>query len=243
MNLIIDVGNTRTKVAISQNGQFISLFHGEELTLSDLDSLEQTYPNIDGAIVSSTKGSQPVLVQRLKQWCAFAFELDHTTPLPIVNGYETPETLGKDRLASAVGANKIYPNENVLIIDGGTAITYDFVDETNTYRGGYITPGLRMRYQALNHFTSKLPLLEPEKPQKYEGINTNQAIRGGICLGLEGELNFVIDHYSKNYKNLRLILTGGDTNYFEYLLKNHNFATLEITLLGLNTILEYNQQQ
>lgn len=243
MNLVIDIGNTRTKLAVFKGDRPIYQISVEELTQSCLDSLAQSYPDVNASIVSSTKGSQSSLVRLLQQRYTLVFELDHTTPLPIANGYETPETLGKDRLASAVGANKIYPNENVLVIDAGTAITYDFIDETNTYRGGYITPGLRMRFEALNHFTSKLPLVEPGAPQCCEGTNTINAIRGGVELGLEGELNAVIHHFSDRCKNLRIILTGGDTNYFECLLKNYNFATLETTILGLNTILEYNQQQ
>jgi type III pantothenate kinase len=242
-NLIVDIGNTRAKVAVYENNEPISVFTTEELVMSEIVDLKEDFPLLDRAIVSSTKGPQPTLVRLLQSELGFAFELDHRTSLPITNAYETPHTLGKDRLASVVGANFKFPNENVLVIDFGTAITYDLIDEKATYRGGYITPGLRMRFQALNHFTQLLPLLDPELPQSYLGVNTAQAIRGGIQIGLEGELNQMIATFQQRFENLKIILTGGDANYFDSLLKNYNFATLETTLLGLNRILDYNQLQ
>lgn len=242
-NLIVDIGNTRTKVAVFEKDQPVTVFATAELVLSEIKELKEDFPQLNRAIVSSTKGAQPQLVKLLADELGHAFELDHTTPLPITNAYETPQTLGKDRLASVVGANFKFPDENVLVIDFGTAITYDLIDRQATYRGGYITPGLRMRFQALNHFTQLLPLLDPEKPQAYLGVNTSQAIRGGIQIGLEGEVIQMVTTFQQRFENLRIILTGGDANYFESLLKNYNFATLETTLLGLNTILDYNQLQ
>lgn len=242
-NLIVDVGNTRTKVAVFEQNEPQAVFATTELVRSEIDELKYEFPQLNRAIVSSTKGVQPQLVTLLSEEFGYAIELDHTTPLPITNAYETPQTLGKDRLASVVGANFKFPDENVLVIDFGTAITYDLIDRQATYQGGYITPGLRMRFQALNHFTQLLPLLDPEKPQAYLGVNTSQAIRGGIQIGLEGEVIQMVTTFQQRFENLRIILTGGDANYFESLLKNYNFATLETTLLGLNRILEYNQLQ
>ena len=133
----------------------------------------------------------------------------------------------------------MFPAHTVLIIDAGTAITYDLIDASGTYQGGFITPGLQMRFKALNHYTDKLPLLEPVSPIKIDGKNTVNAIRGGIQYGLQGEVENIIHYFSEIYGKLTVIFTGGDANYFEKIIKNNNFVALEITLLGLNTILEH----
>jgi len=213
----------------------VDLFAG-----NDFHALKISYPTIENAIISSVKEKPDDLIDVLKQELKTVIILDHNTLIPIENCYKTPETLGKDRLAAAVGANIIYPNQNLLIIDAGTAITYDFVNDKNQYLGGFITPGLTMRFKALNHFTSKLPLLMPEQPREYEGNNTETSIKGGIQYGLQGEIEFIFNHFKPSTKELLIILTGGDTNYFEKLLKKYNFVCLEITLSGLNSILEFN---
>lgn len=240
MNLIIDIGNTRTKVALFKDGVLVKSFPIDSFEMIDLNELKADYPDIKKAIVSSVKFNSSDMVRMLKKELDFVIELDHTTYIPIENLYETPETLGKDRIAAAVGANALYPNENVLVIDTGTAITYDFVNDNNQYHGGFITPGLNMRYKALHHFTDKLPLLKPGEPDIIHGKNTNDAIQGGIQYGLEGELDRIIQHFSTPVSKLKIILSGGDTKYFEKLLKNYKFVPLEIILLGLNTILESN---
>jgi type III pantothenate kinase len=148
--------------------------------------------------------------------------------------------LGKDRLAAAVGANQLFPNNNLMIIDAGTAITYDHVNEKNEYLGGFITPGLRMRFNALHQYTSKLPLLNPEFFEAYSGLNTYESIQGGIQHGLEGEIQRMVSIFNSNGKDFKIILTGGDANYFEKLVKSYKFVALELTLIGLNRILEFN---
>jgi type III pantothenate kinase len=240
LNLIIDIGNTRTKVALFNQGELMISFSVDHFTPENLDQLLTDYPTIKSAIVSSVKENQEELLSALKNNIPYAVELDHHTKLPIENCYETPETLGKDRIAAAVGANKLFPNKNTLVIDAGTAITYDFINQKNQYFGGFISPGLNMRFRALNHFTDKLPLLKPDMPTLYKGNNTNNSIKGGIQYGLNGEINQMIQYFNDLYGNLTIILTGGDTPYFEKLLKNYIFVTREITLLGLNTILEFN---
>jgi type III pantothenate kinase len=160
---------------------------------------------IEKAILSSVKEDQDQLITFLREHIPFFIELTHNTPLPVNNNYETPETLGKDRIAAAVGANKMFPAQNVLIIDAGTAITYDLIDTSDTYQGGFITPGLQMRFKALNHYTDKLPLLEPVSPIKIDGKNTVNAIRGGIQYGLQGEVENIIRYFSENYGKLTVI--------------------------------------
>jgi type III pantothenate kinase len=240
LNLIIDIGNTRTKIALFNQGELMMSFPVNSFNPDDLDQIIKEHPTISRAIVSSVKENQEALLSALKKSIPYVIELDHNTFLPIENCYETPETLGKDRIAAAVGANKLYPNQNILVIDAGTAITYDFVNEKNQYKGGFITPGLNMRFKALNHFTDKLPLLKADLPEKFEGKNTKDSIMGGVQYGLEGEINRMIQYFNDLNGKLTIIITGGDTNYFEKLLKNHKFVTGEIILLGLNTILEFN---
>lgn len=240
LNLIIDIGNTRTKISLFDHGKMIVNYPVDLFTANDFYILKSNYPTIENAIISSVKERPNELVNALEHELKNVIFLDHNTLIPIENCYKTPETLGKDRLAAAVGANKIYPNQNLLVIDAGTAITYDFVNEKNQYIGGFITPGLSMRFKALNHFTEKLPLLIAEPPRDYQGDNTETSIRGGIQYGLQGEIEFIYKHLKPEKKELIIILTGGDTNYFEKILKNYKFVPLEITLLGLNTILEFN---
>jgi type III pantothenate kinase len=215
-------------------------FPVDQLQLKDIDLLKQEYPTLRNVIVSSVKNCNTDLLKHLKNNFNFVLELDHNTPLPIENCYKSPETLGKDRIAAAAGAHKLYPNQNILIIDAGTAITYDYINEKGQYKGGFITPGLTMRFKALHNYTDKLPLLKPGIPENHNGTDTESSIRGGIQMGLTGEINHIIKHFNKLKENLILILSGGDQFYFDKLLKNYNFVALEITLIGLNSILEFN---
>jgi type III pantothenate kinase len=242
LNLIIDIGNTRTKVALFNQGELMISFPVNSFTSDDLTLILNDHPTIKCAIVSTVKDNQETLLTAIKKKIPFVIELDHNTPLPIENCYETPETLGKDRIAAAIGANKLYPDQNILVIDAGTAITYDYINSKNQFTGGFITPGLNMRFRALNYFTDKLPLLKPELPGIFEGKNTKDSIMGGVQYGLEGEINQIIEHFQYLNHNLTIIVTGGDAGYFEKLLKRHKFTCRDIILLGLNTLLEYNYQ-
>lgn len=239
MNLIVDIGNTRTKMAVFSDGEIVKRFSIDAFYEKDFLELVDDYP-IRAAIISSVKNDAGFTASWLKKYLDYVLVLDHTVKLPIKNTYKTPETLGKDRIAAAVGANKLYPDADVLVIDAGTAITYDFVNSRNQYEGGFITPGLSMRFKALNHFTERLPLLTVKEPECCDGKNTEESIRGGVQLGLEGEMNRIIEYFSSKKNDLIIILSGGDTKYFEKLLKNHKFVAFEIILLGLNTILESN---
>ncbi len=242
-NLVIDIGNTRTKFAIFNHSGLVASFSTNELVTDIIKELKNDYPNISSVILSSVRNYSRALIKELQTEFKFVFELTEKTPLPLKNCYETPKTLGKDRIAAAVGANNLYPNQALLIIDAGTAITYDFVNQNNEYEGGFITPGLNMRFKALHEFTDKLPLLNTQAPHTPEGKNTNTSIIGGIQLGIEGEVNQITEHFKQKNPRLKIILTGGDINYFEKLLKNHIFVSPEITLLGLNVILEFSKDK
>lgn len=239
-NLIIDIGNSRIKAAIFDNDKIVHFTTFDSLDIVEIKHLLTHYPQINHAIVSSVRKDSSQLLSDLSNHLEFVLELDLETLLPIDNLYETPQTLGKDRIAAAVGASYLYSGRNVLVIDAGTAITYDFVNEYNQYEGGYISPGLTMRFKALNHFTEKLPLVEALPPGYIPGNNTLNSIAGGVQYGLLGELEYVIGLYSGYNDDLIVIITGGDRNYFEKLLKNHKFVALEITLIGLNRILNFN---
>jgi type III pantothenate kinase len=243
LSLIVDIGNTRTKVALFNQGELMISFPANGFSSSDLDVLFHDYPGISRTIISSVKDREADFISKINENIPFVIELDHNTPLPFLNLYKTPETLGRDRIAAIAGAQRIFPNQNVLVIDAGTAITYDFISSLSEYHGGFISPGLQMRLKALNLFTKKLPLLEAGLPIDRDGLSTEEAILGGVQYGLEGEFERIINIFNNKHGNLTIILCGGDTNYFEKILKNHNFVTLEITLIGLNTILEYNYNQ
>ena len=163
-----------------------------------------------------------------------------STPIPIENLYLTKDTLGVDRLANAVAANSIFPQRNVLVVDCGTCVKYDFVNHKNQYLGGSISPGLQMRFKALNQFTGKLPLLKPEAHPSLIGDSTETAITSGVINGLVAEIKGVIKSYTSIYENLTVILTGGDASFFDKELKSNIFVEPNLTLIGLNEILRYN---
>ena len=157
--------------------------------------------------------------------------------------YETPETLGVDRIALVSGAVKKFPNKNILIIDAGTCITFDFVNDKTVYFGGAISPGIEMRYKSLHAFTSKLPILEKNYPQNFIGKNTIESINSGIVNGVTQEIKGVINQYKKKYTDLTVVLTGGDINFLAKQLKSSIFAHQNFLLEGLNEILIFNKNK
>jgi len=239
-NLIVDIGNSRTKVALFNRGELMISFPVNTFSTTDVELLLNEYPGIEMAIVSSVKENQEDLTDALKQRIPYFIELTENTPLPIKNNYLSPETLGKDRIAAVAGAHKLLPGRNILVVDAGTAITYDFIDREGCYSGGFISMGLTMRFKALNYFTDKLPLLEPVMPLAIDGNNTLNSIRGGIQYGIEGEMERMISYFTNKFGKFTIVLTGGDTLYFEKIVKTNEYITEEVTLLGLNAILEYN---
>ena len=202
--------------------------------------LKDEHPQLNEAILSSVKPVDDEILQFLSENFDLFIELDHLTELPLENLYETPETLGKDRLAAAVGANELFPNQNLLIIDAGTAITYDLVSEKNQFVGGNISPGLQMRFKALNYFTGKLPLVSYSDEFQTIGKNTTDAIRAGVQNGILYEIAQTIELFNKNYQNLQIVMTGGDSIFFDKKLNYSIFVHFNITLIGLNRILEHN---
>jgi type III pantothenate kinase len=170
----------------------------------------------------------------------YYLRVEHTTPMPIRNLYATPHTLGIDRLAAAVGAMEIYPKCNILVADLGTAVTIDFVSAAGEFVGGNITLGAAGRFRALNDYTAGLPLVSLDDEVEAIGSDTVSAIRSGVVNGITYELEGYIARAEAKFEDLRIIFTGGDANYFAKRLKNAIFATGDLVVFGLNTILEYN---
>jgi len=240
MNLIFDIGNTSTKIAIFDGRKkLISLrtkqFHWEELQRK----FSQYQKDIDKAIVSTARNTPEFIIDLATLHIPYVHVLTHNTKLPFRNEYETPETLGTDRIAAVAGAYSLFPGKKVLIIDAGSAVTYDFLFG-KIYKGGNISPGLSMRFKALHRFTSKLPLAATTERYISPGRNTMEAITAGVINGLIYEINEYIRTFEKKYFNFKVILTGGDSGYLKEKI-NHQITYMpDIVIDGLNYILEYN---
>lgn len=240
MNLCIDIGNTRTKLAIfSKEGSLEYTFVRDKLKKSKLEKVLSKY-KIKYAIISSVGKTRSKLIRILGTNVKHLVEFSTQTATPIKNLYRTPQTLGRDRLAVATAANAMFPSSDILIIDAGTCITYDFIDAKSRYHGGSILPGLDMRFKALHHFTNRLPLVDRGELGGYIGDTTLTSIQTGVQLGLVYEVQGFIAEYSKDYPDLRVLVTGGDAAYFETQFKNQIFAVPNLVLQGLNQILKYN---
>lgn len=242
MNLAIDIGNTMSKAAVVDNGQVVDIYKTETLTPDYVGKLFTLYPELERGILISTRGDEAelaaILRKKLKQLILF----DHTTPIPIKNGYLTPETLGRDRLAAAVGAAALHPGTAALVVDFGTAITIDLVSADGEFRGGNISPGAAARFKALHQFTRKLPLRALSDETELLGTSSKSAIESGVVNGIVFEIEGYIAQLSKEIARLRIIFTGGDGNFFAKRLNYPIFASQDLVLFGLNKILEYNAQ-
>jgi type III pantothenate kinase len=240
MNLIIDIGNTRTKFSVFHRDEVLITVPVNELEPEHIDVLLEEHPSLDKAIVSSVKDYSPKLKRVLQEKFNTFIELGPATPLPFENCYKSKETLGNDRLAAIAGAWELYPENNILVIDAGTAITIDFINEAGQYLGGNISPGIDMRFKALNYFTGRLPLVEQKEMNKLFGNTTEEAILAGVQNGVVYEIESVIDAFKDFYDNLKVIITGGNAGFFDKKLKNPFFVHFNLTATGLNRILEYN---
>jgi len=240
MNLVIDIGNTRTKFSVFNHGQMIISVPVDDFLPGHVDVLKSEYDSIDRVILSSVKNYSSELKAILEKEFEQFIELDENTPLPFENCYKSKETLGKDRIAAVAGALQVYPNQNVLVIDAGTAITYDLLTDKKQYLGGNISPGIQIRFKALNQFTARLPLVEQEDFEKLYGSTTIEAIRAGVQHGVAFEVDKAIDTFKEFYNNLKVIITGGDANFFDKKLKNSFFVHFNLVAIGLNRILQHN---
>lgn len=237
MQLIIDVGNTKIKLAVFQGDKLLE--KRETYLESFIEAVMAVVKDrpIEKAIISSV-GRLNEQQMRAVQNRFPTVVLNHKTPLPFLNAYKTPETLGVDRLALVSAFAKAYPKQNGLIIDAGTCITYDFINAEGVYQGGAISPGMRLRYTSLHNLTANLPLLETKEVQHWIGDTTESAIHSGVFNGVIQEIDGVIVQYKDEYKPLVVILTGGDAHILSKRLKNSIFAHSNFLLEGLNYILK-----
>ncbi|NRB83962.1 MAG: type III pantothenate kinase [Winogradskyella sp.] len=242
MNLIIDVGNSFVKFAVFKNN---ALLHKESFELFKFKkrykALRENFKNIDCCIISSVGRLTDEQIHYVDDELE-VLKLSINTKLPFKNLYQTPKTLGVDRIALVSASVNQFPDNNVLIIDAGTCITYDFVTDKNEYLGGAISPGIRLRYEALHNFTANLPLLEKDQPKTITGDTTESSIHSGVTMGVIKEIDGVIDEYRENHQDLTVILTGGDANFLSNQLKNSIFANSNFLLEGLNFILDFNSK-
>lgn len=235
-NVAIDLGNTRSKTALFEDNRLV-----EGLETTDTDLLLRTIEsyNADNFIVSSVRKDTDLLAGKLpKKPLIF----NNNVPIPIENCYKSPQMLGTDRLAAAIGAKALFPDKPCLVIDLGTCITYDFVTADNKFMGGMIAPGVRMRLKAMHEFTQKLPLVEwkPEQEVPITASTTEEAILSGAVNGVKGEIHSLREYYQILHPDLQTILCGGDSIYFENIKKAGTFAVPKLVLYGLNQILMYN---
>ena len=247
MNLIADIGNTKSKFAIFDKTEMIDFRNFNE----DEEKAQLSYlKNLTSIknVIQSNVGVQFEL-NPIFPSANFLF-LDSKTPLPIKNLYNSPSTLGSDRIALAVRGYTDHPNQNLLIIDMGTCITLDFVNKKGQYLGGSISPGMALRFKALNNYTSQLPLLSfsEENFPKIIGGNTKESIKTGVIMGIVNEIKGFETAYAKMHDNLTILFTGGDYPLLEHALnqaleskKNKIFTDPFLTVRGLNAILDYNE--
>lgn len=241
MNLVIDIGNTLVKFAVFDREQmFIDQISDSGLFLSKIKELFECYPKIDSAIISSVRDMNKKESEIVSLFCKVHL-LSHDSKVPFKNSYATPKTLGVDRIALATAAFYHNPRGNTLVIDAGTCITFDMVNDYGEYLGGSIAPGVSMRYWAMNTKTSKLPLLKPGDFYDFIGNSTETSMHSGVINGITNEVDGIIDQYRSRFEHLTVILTGGEAHFFAKRLKNTIFANSKFLLEGLNYLLEYNK--
>ncbi len=241
MNLIIDLGNSKIKAAVFEGDTLKSkAIIGYEDWKNDVENIIKKNENINNVIIANVSKVQKESFSFIEKYASLFF-VSTESNFPFTNNYETPTTLGIDRLVLATGAVLSFPNKNRLVIDAGTCVTYDFIDENNYYHGGAISPGIRLRYESLHNYTAKLPLLTKVDEEYLIGTSTSKSIHSGVLNGLSLEIDGFINRYSEKYKNFIIILTGGDTEFLAKRLKNTIFANQNFLLESLNQTFQFNQ--
>ncbi|MGG7034697.1 MAG: type III pantothenate kinase [Flavobacterium sp.] len=243
MILAVDVGNTRVKAAVFEGAKSLRNFYFErEKFRNKIQDILDEYVNISDLVVASVgnidKNEFFIFENKVK-----IHQISNLDAFPFQNLYNTPLTLGVDRMVLAAGAVLQFSKINRLVIDAGTCITYDFIDSEDNYQGGAISPGLRLRYESLHHFTAKLPLLEFENQETFIGKSTHESIHSGVINGFVYEIDGFIEEYKKRYPEIKIILTGGDAEFLANRLKNTIFANSNFLLESLNLLYQYQKRQ
>jgi type III pantothenate kinase len=238
MNLIFDIGNSSTKMAVFEGRKKVVAMRTRIFSCDKLEKTLAKY-DLDKAIVSSVRDIPEFVIDLATHGIPYVHILSHKSKLPFKNEYESPETLGPDRIAAVAGAYLTFPGKKILVIDAGSAVTYDFLSG-KTYKGGNISPGLSMRFRALHKFTGKLPLVTTAEKFSSPGRNTAEAITAGVIKGLIYEINEYIRTFLERYADLKVIITGGDGGYLNDKISYKVTYMPDIVIDGLNYILEYN---
>jgi type III pantothenate kinase len=239
MILTIDVGNSRIKSAVFENNTLIeaSVFSNENFQ-TEIENILNKNQKIMVLVVASVGKLEKQAFESFSNRVKVYF-ISRESSFPFQNKYATPSTLGIDRMVLSAGAVLQFPKKNRLIVDAGTCVTYDFVDENNNYQGGAISPGIRLRYEAMHNYTANLPLLSIEEPENIIGNSTNESLHSGVINGLTFEIEGYIDSLMSKNENFIIILTGGDANFLAKRLKNTIFANSNFLLESLNNLYQY----
>ena len=241
MKLIIDIGNTVTKMVAFRGDEPVSELRAEGGELSGLDTFVAEH-HFSNGILGTVRDLKPCEEEALAGLQIPILRFTPDTPVPITNRYRTPQTLGSDRLAAVIGASSLKPGKDLLIIDAGTCITYEVIDARGNYWGGNIAPGMQMRLKALHEFTARLPLVEAEGEVPGMGYDTETAIRSGVLRGMKYEIEGYIKSMRAKFPNLLVFLTGGNHISFDTNIRNIIFSDKYIVPRGLNKILDYNTE-
>lgn len=240
--LIVDIGNTSAKVFFFEGDTLLEEFRVAHDGLCSLLATQVALRDIRAAILSSVVPLSDAMEEAIGNLPCPCLRMSSQLRLPFKTLYKTPHTLGPDRLAAAVGAWCHCPHNNLLVIDIGTAITYDIVTADALHLGGNISPGIDMRLKALNHFTGKLPLVSKEGERAAIGDTTETALREGVLQGVCYEIEGYMRAYANKYDRLLIFLTGGDANLLDNQTKNRTFADGLLVAKGLNHILLLNDE-
>lgn len=238
MNLALDIGNTRTKIGLFRGAELVEQTVWNDWTGAELVAYGEE-AGVERIILSSVVEGDEVLHDLLSERFQ-VLELTHETPLPFQNQYQTPKTLGKDRLAAVAGARALYPAKDCLVMDCGTCIKYEWLTADGIYHGGNIAPGAKMRIQAMHHFTARLPEVPLEMPLEAIGQSTQTALQNGALRGAVLEMEGFVRLFQAKSSYLQVLITGGDAALFApYLTINDLKIAPHLTLIGLNYVLNY----
>jgi type III pantothenate kinase len=241
VDTVIDIGNTRVKLGSFEKGKLVSVSYFEAEPVRNFYQ-NLTQPSLGNCILSSVTPVPDHVVNYIRGKSRTFVLLSDKTPLPIKNKYKTPDTLGNDRLALAVGARYLYPEKPCLVISAGTCITYNLIDKKGNFLGGAISPGLQMRFRAMHEFTAKLPLISPPEKVNPIGGNTEEAMSAGVIHGIAGEIERFTALAKQQYADICIILSGGDSQYLADKIETEADVVADLALFGLYEILKFNEK-
>ncbi|WP_235296552.1 type III pantothenate kinase [Portibacter marinus] len=238
MNLCIDIGNSYIKIAIIEENEILHKDVRSSFSVSDLDRIRKDY-NFQRVGISAS-GRIPKDLMHHLQKNDHLFLLNADARLPIEIKYNTPKTLGRDRIAGVVGANALYPETDSCVIDIGTCITYDVILKSKTYIGGNIAPGVELRLKSMHDYTAALPLVKRGGLENLLGLTTEEALQNGATLGTLLEIESFIRRIREKHDEINVILTGGDADFFAKKINSEIFVNPNLVLIGLNVIMNFN---